>query len=398
MRARLMALALTVVVAGSVVPPAGAHTGDQLAQPVFERIKPAAPGVEIDVAYTANYQLLVGNPTDKELVIYADAGEPYIRIGPEGVFGNFKSKSWYNSNVPEGLVQFPEGAEDGPGVEPVWRKVSAEPFWGWFDHRLHPVERYVSKEVRESRETVVLSEWKVPIAYGGEKGNIEGRIEFKPVLGNYKSFLKSPENLAEGVKVQLASAPKVPALFIENLSGKTVTILGREDEPFGRIGPGVEVNLHSPTYVEIQKARGITPEVESDADAPPQWEKIHNTPRWSWLEFRASAPEEEPPKEIVDRGEPTTVRNWRVPVLIGEERTEIVGFTQFVPVEQLVREANRGRTQEGSGDSKTGLLAAIGLATVGVGYLVLRPKKKPAPAPAHAGPRHRSRATPKVKR
>ena len=391
-----MALALIVVVAGLAVPPAGAHTGDQLAQPIFERIKPAAPGVTIEVAYTANYQLLVGNPTDKELVVYADAGEPYIRIGPDGVFGNFKSKSWYNSNVPEGLLQFPEGAEDGPGVEPVWRKVSAEPFWGWFDHRLHPVERYLSKEVRESRETVVLSRWKVPISYGGEKGNIEGRIQFKPVLGNYKSFLKSPENLAEGVKVQLASAPKVPALFIENLSDKTVTILGREGEPFGRVGPAVEVNLHSPTYVEIQKARGITPEVEADADAEPQWERIHNTPRWTWLEFRAAAPEEEPPKEIVDRAEPTTVRNWRVPLLIGDERAEIVGFTQFIPVDQLVREAG-GRTG-GGGSSRTGVLAAIALVTIGVGYAVLRPKKKATPAPAPAAARHRSRATPKVKR
>ena len=402
MRARaLAALAVGLLLGGLSAPAVDAHTGDQLAQPIFERIKPDAPGVEVEVVYTANFQLVLRNSGDKELTVYADEkdlgdgkGEPYIRIGPEGVFGNFKSPSWYNSNVPEGLLKFPEGSEAGADVPPVWRRVTAEPVWGWFDHRLHPVERYVNQETKQSKKPVKLGEWKVPISIGGDKGAIEGRLEYKPILGTYKSLLKSPEVPADGIKIQLASAPRVPALFVENLSGKPVTILGKDGEPFARIGPEiVEVNLHSPTYVEHIKAQGTTPTVEADARAEPKWEQAQRTPRWRWLEFRAAAPDQEPSEELTERDSPTTVKNWRVPILIGDEKSEIVGITQFVPSARLIKEASAGRTTD-EGNSNMPLIAGIAAATLAVGFLVLRPKKKGEPQEA----RHRSRATPKVKR
>lgn len=389
---------LVVLVVGAVLiaapaPPARGHTGDQLARPIVERVTPAAPGVEVEVVFTANYQFLVENRTERELTVIADAGEPFIRIGPDGVFGNFKSKAWYNSNVPEGLLRFPEGAEEGPEVEPVWRKVATEPVWGWYDHRLHPVERYLSKEVLESVDPVDLGDWEVPIRLGDEKGEIRGRFEYRPQLGTYRSVLKSTETPAEQVKVQVVSARTgIPAIFIENLSPATVTVLGKKGEPFARIGPKVEVNEHSPTWVEIEQAKGETPAAAADADAEPQWRVVAHTPRWSWIELRAAVTEE-PSREIALREGPTTVKNWRVPILIGDERTDLVGITQFVPIARLQEEARAGRTS-GNGSSKLPLVVLIALATLGAGYFVIRPRRK-AEAPAA---RHRSRSTPRRRR
>ena len=256
------------------------------------------------------------------------------------------------------------------------------------------MERYLNAETKKSTKPVKLGEWKIPVSYGGTKGAIEGRLEYKPVLGTFKSLLKSPESPAAGVKILLASAPRVPAVFIENLSDKPVTVLGRDGEPFARIGPKVEVNLRSPTYIEHIKAQGNTPTVEADSKAPPQWNQIQNTPRWRWLEFRAAAPDQDPSQEIVERDSPTTVKNWRVPILIGEDRTEIVGITQFVPAARLMKEASGGQASSEGGSSKMPFILGVVGATLAVAYLVLRPKKKPVPVEV----RHHSRSTPKVRR
>ena len=404
-RVALMLVALVAPTLGTL--PAEAHTGDFLARPIFERIDPEIPGLEVQVVYTANYQFLITNPTPTELVVIADTGEPFIRIGPEGAFGNFNSPSWYNSNVPDGLLpsQMPKRAKPGANVEPDWARVSKDPSWGWYDHRLHPVERYVQKEVQESRVPVTLERWEVPVRYGDQAAKIKGRIEYKPQLGTYEAVLRSDEKPAEGVTVAVVSA-QVPAIFLQNTSPQPVTVLGAEGEPFVRIGPTVEVNLHSPSYIQMQQAIAKTAEsaegvgqVEADAESPPNWQQVQKSPQWRWLEFRAAPPPGDPPKELAEREDPTTVKTWKVPILIGQNRTEISGITQFVPIAK-VAERIRGRSSDGGGGSKAlPLMAGVGLATLAVGYAVLRPNKaKRAAAAAKNQPvRHRSRSTPKKK-
>ena len=401
--------ALLALVAGPSVP-AEAHTGDFLSRPVFEKIEPAIPGIEVEVVYTANYQFLVTNPTPTELVILAVTGEPFIRIGPEGVFGNFNSPSWYNSNVPDGLLQsqIPKRAREGPDVEPDWAKVSKDPSWGWYDHRLHPVERYVDRRVQESRVPVTLEKWEVAAQYGDKPAKLKGRIEFKPQLGTYEAVLKSPDKPAPDVTVAVVSA-QVPAVYLQNNSPQTVTVLGAEGEPFVKIGPNVEVNLHSPSYIQMQQAIAKTAEAsaevgqqEANAERPPNWQEVQKSPQWRWLEFRAAPPAGDPPKELTEREDPTTVKTWKVPIMIGENRTEISGITQFVPIAKI-QERSRGRSASSGGNKALPVLAAIGAATLAVGYLVLRPSKaKKAKAAETArktqGVRHRSRSTPKKKR
>lgn len=354
--------------------PAHAHPGDQQAEPVFERMEPDVPGVVLDIVYTANYQFVVENPTPTELVILAPTGEPFIRIGPEGAFGNFNSPSWYDSNVPDGLLpqQMPERATPGPDVEPAWTRVSRDASWGWYDHRLHPEQRYLDPEVLESSEPVDLGSWEVPFRYGDTDGTIAGRFVYTPLLGVYESVLRSSEQPAEGVTVQVVSA-QVPALYLENTSTQTVTVLGEEEEPFIRIGPHVEVNLHSPTYVKVAQAEGRTPTEEAGAALAPRWHQVQESPRWRWLEFRAAPPEGDPRAEWAEREDPTTVKTWKVPILVGEDRREITGITRFVPVAAV--RAQTGGEESGGGSSPVPLLAGAALAAGVLGYLVLKPGK-----------------------
>ncbi|MEJ7714881.1 MAG: hypothetical protein WKF40_03895 [Thermoleophilaceae bacterium] len=108
----------------------------------------------------------------------SDRGEPFIRIGRGGVFANVSSKEWFASGNPDGLVD-PKVRTGGP---PRWVRVATEPGWSWFDHRLHPRELTGVPPLTERRR-VRLFNWVVPLRVGGQAARIEGRVEWRPVLG-----------------------------------------------------------------------------------------------------------------------------------------------------------------------------------------------------------------------
>jgi hypothetical protein len=361
-RFRALALALALALVGLPAAPASAHAGDGLAQPIFEHMAPTVPGINVQVAYSANYQLLVSSTNPETVTFLADSGEPFLEIGPTGVRGNFASPTFYNSNSPEGLSSFPDQARPGPDVAPIWRKLSAQPSWGWYDHRLHPAELYVPPETVKANKVAVLGRWAVPFRFAGQPGELAGRFEFRPPTGSYTTVQKSPVTPIEGVKVQVVSASTVPAIFVENLSPEPVVVLGRDGEPFARIGPNIsEVNVKSPAWAEMQQALGKDPSDEADARAEPKWQQIADTPRWRWLEFRAAAPKADPQKEIVERDRATTVKNWSVPYLVGDKRYSVEGITQFVPIAQL---RQRASGQSSGSRSKTPIYAGLGVAGV----------------------------------
>jgi hypothetical protein len=370
--AAAVAAALAAAVVGLPARPAGAHAGDGLTQAILEQVSPATPGITLQVAYSVNYELLVANRSQQVITFLADSGEPFLQIGPTGVQGNFASPTFYDSNVPEGLSQFPAQAKAGADVPPIWRTVSAQPDWGWYDHRLHPPGLFVPPAIIKANKPAVLGTWQVPFRLGDQPGQVRGRFEFRPPTGSYTVVQKSSPTPAAGVKIQMVPSATVPAVFVENLSAQPVVVLGKDGEPFARIGPkATEVNLRSPTWAEIQQARGHDPSAEADAAAEPQWQEVSDTPRWSWPEFRAAAPKSDPPAAVVAAGKTVTVRTWSIPYLIGDRRGAVDGVTRWVPIAELRKQA-AGRPGSGGG-SHLGLyaaLAAAGAALAAGGWLV----------------------------
>ncbi len=359
------AAALTV---GPVATPASAHGGDGLTQPVIDQLSPLPPGITIQVAYSVNYEMLVGNRTPQVITFLADSGEPFLRIGPAGVEGNFASPTFYASNAPEGLSQFPPEAKPGPGVTPSWRKISAQPEWGWYDHRLHPTVSYVPPAIVKANQPAVLGTWRIPFRVGdgaGQPGEVKGRFEFRPPTGSYTMVQHSPPNPADGVKIQVVPSATVPAVFVENLGTDPVVVLGRDGEPFARIGPKItEVNLRSPTWAEIEQSLGHDPPAEADPAAGPQWQAVSDTPRWSWPEFRAAAPKADPPAAVVKAGKAVTVKNWSIPYLIADRRAAVDGVTRGVPIATLRRQAAGGSS---GGGRSLGAYAALAAAAAALG-------------------------------
>ena len=302
--------------------------------------------ITVDVAYSANYQLVVSNTTPQPVTFLADSGEPFLEIGPEGVRGNFASPTFFNSNNPGGRDSFPPAGEARRRrPADLAEAVQAEELG--LVRPPAPPDGELPSRPRSSTpgRWPVLGRWRVPLRYGDQTGELQGRFEFRPVLGSYAMVQKSPKEPAPGVTVQVVSGSVVPAFFVKNESPTPVVVLGGQGEPFARIGAqgGVtEVNVKSQTWVEIQQALGKDPSDEADAAAEPKWQQVASTPAWNWLEFRAAAPKSDPPQAVIERGKAVTVKTWSIPYLIGERRGSIDGITEWVPIAELQERAGGG--------------------------------------------------------
>lgn len=365
----------------ALIAPADAHQGDGLTQPILETVSPTVPGITVEVAFSANYQFLVSNTTAQTITFLADSGEAFLRVGPAGVEGNFASPAFFDSNVPSGRDTFPPEAKPGPDIPPIWRKLSSTPNWGWYDHRLHPTEQYVPPDVQKATEPVVLGRWKVPLKVGDQPGELVGRFEFRPPTGSYGMVQKSSQTPAAGLTVQVVSARVIPAIFVKNETDKPVVVLGRQGEPFARIGPTLtEVNMKSPTWIEIQQASGKDPSDAADPRAEPKWQKVSDGPSWQWLEFRAAAPKADPPAPVIAQGKPVTVKTWSIPYLIGDRRQTIDGITEFTPIAALRAEAAGGAEKDEGADFVLygGTVLAVAILAAGIWLVTSKVRNRPA--------------------
>jgi hypothetical protein len=324
------------VAAGAVVvpaAPAAAHGSDPSVRPVLDAVEPALPGVTVQLAQSVTAQMVVANPTPTTLSVLDGDGQPFLRIGPEGVLANRASPWWYLTNSPNGDATIPADAQ--PGAPPRWEQVAAEPAWGWFEHRLHPAPQGVPPDVSRARRITTLARWSVPFDYGGQPVEASGRIVYEPVRGAVTTRLRGSTRPFRDVEVQLAPG-RVPALFLVNRGVEPVVVTGREGEPFLRLGPsGAEVNRRSPTWADDARAQGQDLTVAAavvDPTAPPDWAPAAGTQTYSWLEFRGLYERDRPPRRVLEAGKTAVLRAWTVPLEQDGRRVHLRGETVWKPV------------------------------------------------------------------
>lgn len=299
---------------------------------MLDTVEPAVPGVTIQVAASVSAEVIAENTTTTELAVLAETGEPFLRIGPEGVFANVASPSWYLSNSPFGDAPIPPDVT--ADAAPRWTQVATEPSWGWFDHRLHPAPRGAPKTAT-GHDTVRLARWSIPFDYGERRIVARGRIVYAPASGAVTARLRSSDRPFADVGVQLAPG-RVPGLFVSNRGPTQIVVVGAGGEPFLRIGPtGTEVNRHSPTWIENARVRGLdVAQLVADPDAAPDWELLSSAPRASWLEFRGNYERGEPPRSVIDGGNTKVLRRWSVPIERGGRTVNVRGETIWSPVNE----------------------------------------------------------------
>lgn len=255
---------------------------------VLDSVEPELPaGVTIQVQRSVADQLVAENAGDVALEVLGEESEAFLRIGPEGVEADVASPEWHRSNSPDGLITLPEGVS--ATAEPQWVRVSPDPSWGWFDHRLH--EAPVTREPTVGPgEDLVLDRWEIPMRVGETPILVRGRRIFSRPAGRFHHVIESP---IPGMQVSVLEG-NVPAIFLTAPGQSDVELLGADGEPFARFGAeGAEVNDASPTWALTARRDG-----EFDASGPvgagvkPRWRRVNPSPQLIWLEPRAVPPVE----------------------------------------------------------------------------------------------------------
>ncbi len=137
MRRRLAAATLiSVVVLVAPARPASAHTvsgmGANNWKTTLVGISPPQPGLRVRVVEGGSRIQLTA--TAAEVTVLGYEGEPYLRIGPTGVYENTRSPAAYLNCSRNGC---PVPARADPLARPVWDRISGGPTARWHDHRIH---------------------------------------------------------------------------------------------------------------------------------------------------------------------------------------------------------------------------------------------------------------------
>ena len=177
----VLGLAWLAVVGGAA--PAAAHvigTGGRASnyRTSVLGITPPVAGLSASVLEAGN-QLQLVNRSGQEVVVLGYRSEPYLRIGPAGVFENRRSPSAYANRFANAPSRIPSDLD--PAAPPEWRRIGDGPSAIWHDHRTHwSGPEPVAVAADRGRLQTVVPRWQIPLRVGGQTVLVEGEIVWVP--------------------------------------------------------------------------------------------------------------------------------------------------------------------------------------------------------------------------
>jgi hypothetical protein len=164
------------VVAG----PAAAHSADAPTATDYRvtvlGVTPALPGLTVRTI-EAGARLELVNRTARTIEVLGYSGEPYLRVGPDGVYQNDASPATYLNESLSGGVAPPPTA--GSAMPPLWTKLSSTPAVLWHDHRTQPVASSPPTGASGSGVQRLLT-WSVPLRDGVRQFAVTGTLDLVP--------------------------------------------------------------------------------------------------------------------------------------------------------------------------------------------------------------------------
>lgn len=178
---------LTVVIglAGLVASatPATAHSVDGISATNFQTrlldVEPAVEGLSMRIVESGS-RFELSNTTAHEVLVLGYQDEPYLRVGPTGVFENRRSPAAYLNASRRAETSVPGSAD--PKAAPQWRKVSSDHVARWHDHRIHWMGAEDPRSVRDDpdRVHVVIPEWKIQMRWNAKGVVASGDLRWVP--------------------------------------------------------------------------------------------------------------------------------------------------------------------------------------------------------------------------
>jgi hypothetical protein len=179
---------VTVVVLSTVTiaaaQPAGAHTLSGVSATNYRSqvlaVTPPHPDIAVRLLDLGR-RVEVTNRGRTDVVVLGYDGEPYLRVGPLGVFENQRSPTLYqNRPTAEGTeADVPESAD--AEAAPRWHKTSGGRSVRWRDHRTRwEGADPPAVEAAPGRAHVVQRAWTIRLQHGAEQTTVTGRIVYEP--------------------------------------------------------------------------------------------------------------------------------------------------------------------------------------------------------------------------
>jgi hypothetical protein len=180
---RLAVVLLGLLAMLALAGPASAHVGGEEAGSDFDgritSMSPDVPGLTVRILQFGDEFELV-NETSTDVVVPGYSGEPYLRIGPDGVWRNANSPATYLNLDRFGKARPPAHAD--ADAEPDWQQVSTQPEYVWHDHRTHwMTENLLPPAVQaDPTRAHTVAEWTVPLRHGDTDVAVEGVLTWTP--------------------------------------------------------------------------------------------------------------------------------------------------------------------------------------------------------------------------
>jgi hypothetical protein len=144
-------------------PPTGAYHS-RLTSP-----REVAPGVQVTLLPGRAPGLMLSNSSALNVVVYGEHGEPFLRIGPNGVDANVNSATWWSS----ARSARPQPSTFDPAARPQWNKVAPMPRFSWIEPR-------AADAPGVGAPAQIERHWTVPLQVGDESVQVTGVGAWRP--------------------------------------------------------------------------------------------------------------------------------------------------------------------------------------------------------------------------
>ncbi len=185
-RIALLAVSSAVAIVCFDVSAAAAHTASGPRptnyRTTLEAVTPHVPGVTVRIVDLGN-KVELTNDTSTDVTVLGYYREPYLRVGPRGVYENLRSPATYLNRTRAGDTPIPAIARGtGASTPPRWHRISGAHTVRWHDHRVHFMGTTPPAAVRADPSAVhtINPRWTVLLQYGTREVEVNGRLDWVP--------------------------------------------------------------------------------------------------------------------------------------------------------------------------------------------------------------------------
>jgi hypothetical protein len=149
---------------------------------------------------------------------------------------------------------------------------------------------------------------------------------------DYRSYVTGITPSVPGVSLQVLEF--ADRLILTNHSGQTVTVLGYDKEPYGRVlaNGTVQLNTRSPAYYLNQNFYGdVNVPASASSTATPHWTVVDRTGRLEWHDHRIHWMSPVLPPQVKNKAKRTKIFNWQVPIEVGTQQATVNGELFWTP-------------------------------------------------------------------